>query len=124
MTASPKTLFLIDCLGALLSAFLVGIILTRFESDFGLPRKAAFYLSIIPCVYAIYSFMGFLLIKENWKPYLRIIALANLLYCCLTISLVIYFYQHLTALGLLYFVGEVVVIVGLAFVELKWTAES
>ena len=124
MIIPPKKLFLIDCLGALLSAFLVGIILARFESVFGMPREATHWLSIISCLYAVCSFTCFLLITDNWKPYLWLIALANLLYCCLTIYLVVYFYQHLTALGLLYFTGEVMVVIGLAFVELKSASKS
>lgn len=119
MTVSPKQLFLVDGLGAVLSAFLIGIVLAGFESIFGMPQEVTYFLSIIPCLYAIYSFTCFRLIQKNWKPYLRFIALANLLYGCLTIGLVIYFYPHVTGWGLLYFIGEVIIIIGLAAIELK-----
>lgn len=119
MTIAPRKLFLIDGLGALLSVFLVGVVLSRFESVFGMPQTATYWLAALPCLFALYSFTCFLLIKENWRPYLRLIALANLLYCGLTMGLVIYFYQRLTVWGLLYFVGEVIVVIGLAYVELK-----
>ncbi|AQG79762.1 hypothetical protein [Spirosoma montaniterrae] len=60
-----------------------------------------------------------LLVKQSWKPYLRLIAIANLLYCGLTAGLMIYFYQRLTVWGLAYFVAEIIVVAGLALVELK-----
>ncbi len=119
MILNPKKLFLIDSLGALLSAFLLGAVLVRFESAFGMPRKALNLLSIIACIFSIYSFMSYLLIKENWKPYLKIIAYANLIYCCLTIGFTLYFNSELTNWGLIYFLSEVAVIITLAIIEFK-----
>ena len=115
----PKQLFLIDGLGAFVSAFLLGIILVNFESFFGMPREVLYPLAIIPCVFAVYSFFCFFRIPEKWRSFLKIIAIANLLYCCLTMSLVIYFYSELTVLGLLYFVLELAIILFLVFIELK-----
>lgn len=84
-----------------------------------MPLKALYWLAFIPCLFCIYSFVCFWRIRENGSPYLKIIAVANLLYCCLTAGLVIYFRQQLTALGILYFVLEMVVITVLSIVELK-----
>lgn len=120
----PKTLFLIDSIGALSSAFLLGIVLVHFESSFGMPRKELYMLSIAACTFAVYSFTCFLLIKENWSPYLRLIAVVNLLYCCVTIGFAFYFYQQITALGWLYFVGEIIVIVCLAIIELQTASKK
>ena len=119
MILNSKKIFLIDSFGALLSAFLLGVVLVRFESTFGMPRKVLYFLSITACIFAIYSFMSYLLIKENWKPYLKIIAFANLIYCCLTIGLTLYFNKEVTNLGLIYFLAEVSVVITLAIIELK-----
>lgn len=119
MILKHKKLFLIDSLGALLSAFLLGVVLVSFESTFGMPRKVLYFLSITACTFAIYSYMSYLLIKENWKPYLKIIAFANLLYCCLTIGLIFYLNQKLTTFGLIFFLSEVIVIITLVIIELK-----
>ena len=116
---NPKKLFLIDGLGALLSAFMLGIILVKFENIFGMPRRALYILSFIACIFSVYSFSCFIRQLENWKPYLKIIAVANLIYCCVTLGLVINLYQKLTIFGLLYFVLEIIVIVILATTELK-----
>jgi len=124
ITLHPKKLFLIDSIGALSSAFLLGVVLVHFESSFGMPRKELYMLSIAACAFAVYSFTCYLLIKENWSPYLRIIAIANLLYCCVTIGLVICLHQQITTLGWLYFVSEIIVIVCLAFVELQTASKK
>jgi len=96
----PKRLFLLDGLGAFLTAFFLGVVLVTFEDKFGMPQKV---------LYA----------KNNWRPYLKIIAVANLLYCCLTFGLVIFFYSKLTQLGLIYFLLEIFIIINLAIIELK-----
>ena len=119
LTSNPKTLFLIDSLGAFLSAFLLGVILTHFESTFGMPRSVLYFLAALACLFAIYSFWNYARFKENWRPYLHGIAIANLLYCGLTAALVIYFRQELTQWGLTYFLLEMVVIVCLVVIELK-----
>ena len=38
ITSTPKHLFLLDCLGALLSAFLLGVALPNFQPIFGMPH--------------------------------------------------------------------------------------
>lgn len=128
MPLHPKKLFLIDSLGGLLSALLLGAFIARFENTFGMPPKVLYSLSFIACVYAIYSFVNYWRMRENWKPYMRVIAGANLLYCYLTVGLVIYYYQRLTRLGLTYFLLEIVIIIGLAIMELKsvstWVKEK
>lgn len=119
MILHPKKLFLIDSLGGLLSAFLLGVALTRFETTFGMPQKVLYMLSFIACVFAIYSFLNYWRMKENWRPYMKILASENLLYCCLTIALAISCYQQLTQLRFTYFVLEIVVIILLVVIELK-----
>lgn len=122
MTLAPKQLFLMDGVGGMLSALVLGVVLARFEAVFGMPKKVLYFLSCLACVYAIYSFLSYWRVKIHWKSYMQVIAVANLLYCCLTIGLVIYHYRTLTRLGLGYFLLEVVVIVSLAIVELKTVA--
>lgn len=119
MTLAPKQLFLVDGLGGMLSALLLGVVLVRFETAFGMPRKVLYFLSCLAGMYALYSFLSYWRTKEKWRPYMQAIAIANLLYCCLTIGLVIYHRQELTALGVTYFLLEVVVITGLIIMELK-----
>lgn len=119
MTLKPSTLFLIDGFGALLSAFLLGVILVEFESTFGMPKETLYLLAFIPCVFAIYDFGCYFSISRKWSPFLKAIGVANLLYCCISIGFVFYHYQVLTTWGLIYFLLEFIVVIALASIELK-----
>ena len=119
VTLTPKRLFLIDSLGGLLSAFLLGIVLPRFEATFGMPQKVLYSLSCLACICATYSFLNYWRMKENWRPYLKGIAIANVLYCCLTIGLVIYHRTTLTNWGVSYFLLEMVIIISIVITELR-----
>lgn len=120
----PKTIFLIDGIGALLSAILLGLVLTRFESFFGLPKNVLYVLSGIAVLFSIYSLTNAVIKPDKSAPRLRFIAVANLLYCVLTVVLLIAFYQQLTVYDLLYFVGELLIILSLAYYELRAAAGS
>lgn len=124
ITSNPKLVFLLDCLGALLSAFLLGVVLTSFEPIFGMPRQVLYGLAALAGLFAIYSFWNYRWFKENWRPYLRGIVIVNLLYCGLTAALVIYFRQELTKWGFLYFFQEMVVIIVVVMLEFKTIARK
>ena len=121
-TITPKQLFLVDSFGALLTAFMLGIVLARLESFFGMPRDILYILSLIACVFALYSFICYRFTPVNWPLFLRIIAIANLAYCVLTISCIIYLFQLLTIWGLIYFLLECIVIVVLVSIEWRKAA--
>lgn len=118
-SVNPKSLFLVDSLGGLISAIMLGFILVRFESLFGVPPSVLYVLSGIACLFFIYSFLCYLKELENWRVYMKIIAVMNMLYCCFTILLISFHYQKVTIFGLLYFVVEVIIISILAVVEFK-----
>ncbi len=115
----PRKLFLIDSLGAFLSAILLGLLLSRFANTFGIPQQVLYFLSFMAVLLSIYSFLCFIGNIHNWRPYMKSLAFANLIYVCLTIGLIYYSDQKLTVLGLLYFVLEMLVITTLAISELK-----
>lgn len=119
-----KKLFLVDSIGALVSAVMLGLVLTKFEPAFGMPAKVLYPLSLIACIFCIHSFLCFLGQIGNLYLHMKITAMANLLYCCLTLGLIIYFYQKLTVLGLIYFVLEIVVVTILSVIELKSTSNQ
>jgi hypothetical protein len=116
---SPKNLFLMDSMGALLTALMLGFVLTSFENVFGVPTRILYILSVLAFSYSVYSFVCYLKVKEKWRPFLKGIAVANLMYCFLTIGLVIYLRSALTQLGITYFLLEVMIILGLVVIELR-----
>lgn len=120
---NPKRLFLVDGLGALLSAFLLGVVLVKWESTFGIPRSALYILAALPIFFALYDFYCFLRLKERLAPFLMGIAYINLLYCCISMAFALYHFQELTYLGWLYIIVEIIIVVFLAMLELK-TAEK
>lgn len=121
---NPKNLFLLDSLGALLSAILLGVALPSFQPIFGMPHKALYGLAALACLFAIYSSWNYIWFRENWRPYLRAIAIINLLYCGLTAAFVVYFRQELTKWGLLYFLLEMLVIIVLVVIEFQALAQT
>ena len=119
LTKYPKRIFLIDSLGALLTAFLLFVVLKSYEEYFGMPKNMLNYLSAIALVYFLYSFSCYILTIKHWAKFLRIIIGANLFYVLLTLSLIIYYLEQLTILGITYFALEIIVIIALVSIEIQ-----
>ncbi|WCL48483.1 hypothetical protein [Leptospira sp. GIMC2001] len=114
----PNFIFLIDGLGALLSASLL-IVLSYWVDLFGMPKDVLYKLFPIPLFLAFFSISNYLIQPKIFSFRLWIVAMANLMYCILSFSLVIYFYDILTGLGVLYFFSEKFIILVLVFIELR-----
>lgn len=113
----PKTLFLVDGLGAMITSFFLLVILINFNKYFGMPKTALSYLSTIAAFLCIYSTICFFFLKDNWNFHIRIISIANLLYCFLTIGFIIFNFATLTIIGTTYFLVEIIVIGGLVYIK-------
>jgi hypothetical protein len=118
LTSNPKKIFLIDGLGAFITALFLLAILVRFQELFGMPLTILYFLSAAACIYMMYSICCYFFVFSKWHPYLKAITIANIIYCCVTFTLVIYFFQSLTILGLIYFFLEIIVMSSLIFLEL------
>lgn len=119
MVLHPKRLFLIDGLGALLSAFLLGVVLVQLESIFGIPAKVLYILAFLPCIFVLYDFYCYLRVKKNLRYFLIAIALMNLMYCFVSIGVVFQHRQKITALGWIYIIIEILILIVLIRIELK-----
>lgn len=120
LTSQPRYVFLLDGLGALFSALLLVILIAPLENIFGMPPSIAYNLSYPAFGFMVYSLGCFFLNPKSWKPFMRLIALANLLYCCLTFTLVVIDFSLLTKLGVAYFLGEIGIVFAVIGIEL-WT---
>ncbi len=116
---SHRTLFLIDGIGAVISATFLGYILIRFNEYIGMPISVLKFLAAVAKIFAVYSFVNYFLKPKNWRRYLKLIAIANTIYCLITVGFVLYNFQHITILGISYFIGEIIIIVVLVNLELK-----
>lgn len=116
---SYKTLFQIDGIGALVTATLLSQVLARWVSAFGMPKEILYVLAGIAGCFALYSLSCYFWLKGNWVPYLKGIAVANTIYCLITLTLVIYLNKSLTWLGIAYFTGEIIIVMALVRLEIK-----
>ncbi len=118
MVQEPKRLFLIDGVGALITATLLLAVLAQFQSTFGMPRRVLYLLAGIACIFAVYSLACYFKLRDNWPPFLKAIAMANLAYCVLTLILVFVYRADMTIFGVVYFIAEIFVVSSLAVYEL------
>lgn len=114
--AQPRHVFLADSLGAMLSAALL-LVLAQWPSVVGMPHPVLYVLAGLAGVFAVYSMGCYFFAGRHWRPWLSAIAIANLVYACLTTGLCLYYFQRLPLLGLLYFSAEVLVLGVVVYVE-------
>lgn len=113
----PQHLFLLDGGGALLTASCLGLVTLAFTERFGLPRPVLLALTLLACLYAGFSLSCFYFVAEHWRRCLTLVWRGNMFYCGLLGAVSVYFYDQLTPVGALYFLGEALVILALAAVE-------
>ena len=116
---TPRRTFFIDGTGALISATFLGYILVEFNEYVGMPINTLRLLAAIAKFFAAYSFINYFIKPKNWSFYLKLIATANAIYCLITLVLVVYYMDLLSYLGLVYFLGEILVIIGIVKLEMK-----
>lgn len=119
LESNPKNLFLIDAFGAMLSAFLLGVILVNFEGIFGIPASTLYILAAVPISFALYDFYCYQKSNHQLGPYLKRIAVMNLIYCCFSIGLGLYHQEVIRFWGWFYIVSEVAVITILTLLEYR-----
>lgn len=117
LTAKPKTLFLIDGLGAMLTAFILYFLLRNYNEYFGIPIILLTCLSVLAVCFSLYSIACSFFLKGTWFPFIIAISICNLLYCILTIVLVAVYRATITIAGTTYFFVEIVIICALVYIE-------
>lgn len=118
LTEKPKMLFLIDALGAFLSAFFLFLIALHWSEYFGIPKQAVVCLAVLAICLCMYSAICFLVLSGAWMSFICIMGIANFLYCVSTIGLLVKYAPLLTKIGGVYFGIEIVIICGLVYTEL------
>ena len=115
---NPKKLFLIDGFGAILSAFLLGVVLVKFEELFGIPTSVLYFLATIPIFFVIYDVFCY---QKHLKIGLLLkgIAVLNILYCCISIGLISCHFSSITILGWTYVIVEIILVSFLAMIEFR-----
>jgi hypothetical protein len=119
MSINPKKLFLIDGLGALFSAFMLGFVLVWLEEYFGIPIHILYILSVFPILFFIYDMLVFRLVEKRIRLFLKVISVLNILYCILSLILFFGHYQELRLLGWIYIISEILIVLIIAGIEWK-----
>jgi len=117
VNVNNKNIFLIDGIGALISSILLGVVLPLLQELVGMPLQTLYLLAGLAVVFMLYSLTCFKFSNPKDHKWLRLIIKANLLYCTLTAFLVFHHYGELSLIGISYFLGEIVVILGLVSLE-------
>ena len=118
MMTSSKKIFLVDAIGAMVSALLIGLVIAPYEGFFGIPTPIAYLLCFIAILLSAFSLLSYLFAQNSWKKNLRIIAILNLGYCAFTASVLTLNSEGITFWGWAYFVIEMLIIFALSRVEM------
>lgn len=112
-----RQLFLLDGLGAVLTAILLGVVLPALEPAFAMPRRILLVLALVAAGFAVYSLTCHFRAARP-RPLLGI-AVANTAYCISTLGLVVSLRGALTWLDFAYFLGEILLVATLVVVEVR-----
>lgn len=112
-----RLIFFIDFIGALVSAFMLAIVLPNFESYIGMPKHILYGLGASALSFALFSGFCYFLKPSRWRLALRTIALGNGCYCLASLVCMALFWAPLTTLGVFYFVSEKIIVITLVGIE-------
>jgi len=119
LKANPKQIFLVDAFGAFLTAVILFGVFLKFEKYFGMPGNILFVLSGWAFCLFVFSIGCHRFIKSNWKPFLRIIIVCNVIYTMVSLRLIIMHAEKLTGSGWIYFLLEIIVIGTIVSIEIQ-----
>lgn len=115
---NAQNIFLIDGIGAITTASLLYFLLGTFTDFFGVSHETLYVLSGIALCFAIYSFCCHMLLKTKLRPYLSLLSVLNISYCVMT-TIMIFRSTTITTWSITYFIGEMLLVLALAILELK-----
>lgn len=124
LLTQPRKIFLFDALGAIVSLLLLLGLVAGFDNFFGISKPVLYKLAFIPLLFALYSMSCYFINPKQWQVNLKIIAIANILYVCITLGLAFYYFGTISVLGIVYFMAEIVVLILLSRFEWRLANEK
>lgn len=112
-----KKTFLIDVVGAMLTLMFFLFLLIPYQPWIGKPLPILYLLAAIAALFVLHSGACYLWVNKHWQRSLRLIIGGNIAYTCLTATLLVLYSDQIQPLGYLYFIGEILVLVGLVIFE-------
>ncbi len=123
-TLSPRTIFLLDATGALVSIILLAFVLPALQSFIRMPYRVLYLLATLAGMLLATSTACYLFAGRRWKPLLVTVAVGNLAYCLLTAAAFVWFRGDLTILGKAYFAADIAIIFSIAAFELHYVSRK
>ena len=122
-TQKPRTLLLVDGIGALLTGLSLLLISSHGPAWFGLPEASLVRLGFCAISIAVCSVSCGTILRAYWQGWLGKVWIINLLYLAAVAVLLVRCAGQLTTLGLIYFAAEAAIILLLVGIEIKvWQA--
>ncbi|MDB4655585.1 hypothetical protein OAE48_01935 [Flavobacteriales bacterium] len=118
-TLSARQLLFVDGIGAIISAIMLGMVFPHFQQYVGMPITELYLLASLPIAFAVFDLYWLSFRAGNERTGLMLIAFSNMAYSLLSMLLVVVNFELLTALGLSYFIIELLVLAALVAFELK-----
>lgn len=112
-------IFLIDGLGAILSAIGLGLVLPALLDRPAISLEWIRILAFIAIGFSIYSLSCFTLKAPVRSPWLIIIIILNSGYAGLTLGLLLKNIDSVKLLEAVYFIGEIIILMVIVFVEIS-----
>lgn len=116
---SPAIVFLVDGIGALLTAGSMYVLASFFMEWVGLPYEVLRILTLVALGMAAYSLCCHFLLKGSRGQWLTVIIIANLVYMLATAILLVVYHDRVKWPGLIYFLSEIIVL----FFLVRWEAK-
>jgi hypothetical protein len=113
MLSQPRTLLILDLVGALNTSILTFVLLACEVLPTGLPKGLLIGMSVVAAGFACFDFFALFL---RWAPStaLKTISFLNLSYCFGVVVICTLYSQSVTRWGLIYFGIEIPIVVSIA----------
>jgi hypothetical protein len=115
---NERNIFLVDGIGASLSAIFTGILLPLVSEWVGLPSWLLYNLALFPIVFGIFSFVCYFKVKTIKPILLLMIITANLIYCAISFAICNSF-SGITIWGKIFLLSEIPIILIVVALEIK-----
>ena len=122
-TLKGRKIFFIDAIGAIISILFL-LYLYSFEKLFGIPKSILIIFICVAIIFSIYSITVYFFNLLNWKFYLTIIAVLNIIFCLFIIYNIFKNLNTITLIGHIYLTAEIFIILILSTYELKLTRKT
>jgi hypothetical protein len=120
---NPRKIFLIDLAGACFSFIIVAFIVGIWPQLFGITIPVIKTMMALAFIFGMYSYKCYNSKTINWRNHLAVLAFANMLYILFIMIVLFIKATELTGLGVLYLIGEMVIIGILVRVEMRLIKE-